>query len=65
MMYYLIKIKNINLNFELMSDNEINTLSQNNAYSHIVRHRIRNIELNDPNAAQVREQIDSRIMPIL
>jgi len=65
MMYYLIKIKNINLNFELMSDNEINTLSQNNAYSHIVRHKIRNIELNDPNAAQVREQIDSRIMPIL
>ena len=64
MMYYLIKIKNINLNFELMSDNEINTLSQNNAYSHIVRHKIRNIELNDPNAAQVREQIDSRIMPI-
>lgn len=65
MIYYLIKIKNINLNFELMSDNEINNLSQNNIYSRLVRHRIRNIELDDPNAKQIQEQIDTRIMPIL
>lgn len=65
MIYYLIKIKNINSDFELMSDNEFNDLSQNNSYARIVRHRIRCIELNDPNAVQIQEQIDSRIMPIL
>ena len=63
--YYLIKIKKINLDFELIPENELNELSQNNVYSRIVRHRIRNIELGDPNATQIREQIDSRIMPIL
>ena len=65
MAYYLIKIKKINLDFELMSENEFTELSQNNLYSHIVRHRIRNIELGDSNAVQIQEQIDSRIMPIL
>lgn len=65
MIYYLIKIKKINLDFELIPENELNELSQNNVYSRIVRHRIRNIELGDPNATQIREQIDSRIMPIL
>lgn len=65
MIYYLIKIKKIKLDFELMSENELSTLSQNNKYSRIVRHRIRNIELCDPNAAQIQEQMDSRIMPIL
>ena len=65
MAYYLIKIKKINLDFELMSENEFTELSQNNSYSHIVRHRIRNIELGDSNAVQIQEQIDSRIMPIL
>ena len=65
MMYYLIKIKGLNFNFELMTDNEISRLCQDNAYSHIVRQRIRNIELGDPNATQIQEQIDSRIMPIL
>lgn len=65
MIYYLMKIKKIELDFELIPDNELNVLSQNNAYSHIVRHRIRSIELGDPNAAQIQEQIDSRIMPIL
>ena len=48
-----------------MSENEFTELSQNNLYSHIVRHRIRNIELGDSNAVQIQEQIDSRIMPIL
>lgn len=65
MMYYLIKVKGLNLDYELMPDNEINNLCQDNAYSCIVRHRIRNIELGDPNAAEIQEQIDSRIMPIL
>ena len=65
MAYYLIKIKKINLDFELMSENEFTELSQNNLYSHIVRHRIRNIELGDSNAVQIQEQIDSRTMPIL
>ena len=63
--YYLIKIKKIDLDFELISENELNELSQNNVFSRIVRHRIRNIELGDPNATQIQEQIDSRIMPIL
>ena len=63
--YYLIKIKKIDLDFELMPENEFNELSQNNVYSRIVRHRIRNIELGDSNAVQIQEQIDSRIMPIL
>lgn len=65
MMYYLIKVKGINSNCELMTENEINRLCQNNTYSCKVRHRIRNIELGDPNAAEIQEQIDSRIMPIL
>ena len=65
MIYYLIKVKGINLNYELMTDNEISRLCQNNTYSCKVRHRIRNIELGDPNATQIQEQIDSRIMPIL
>lgn len=65
MVYYLIKIKKIDLDFELMSENELNELSQNNSYSRIVRHRIRNIELDDSNATQIQEQFDSRIMPIL
>lgn len=65
MIYYLIKIKKIDLDFELIPENELNELSQNNVYSRIVRHRIRNIELGDPNATQIQEQIDSRIMPIL
>lgn len=60
-MYYLIKVKGLNLDYELMPDNEINNLCQDNAY----RHRIRNIELGDPNAAEIQEQIDTRIMPIL
>jgi hypothetical protein len=64
-MYYLIKVKGLNLDYELMPDNEINNLCQDNAYSCIVRHRIRNIELGDPNAAEIQEQIDTRIMPIL
>ena len=48
-----------------MPDDEISRLCQDNVYSCIVRHRIRNIELNDPNATEIQEQIDSRIMPIL
>lgn len=63
--YYLIKVKGIKLNYELMPDDEISRLCQDNVYSCIVRHRIRNIELNDPNATEIQEQIDSRIMPIL
>lgn len=65
MIYYLIKVKGIKLNYELMPDDEISRLCQDNVYSCIVRHRIRNIELNDPNATEIQEQIDSRIMPIL
>ena len=65
MVYYLIKIKKNDLDFELMPENELNELSQNNSYSRIVRHRIRNIELGDSNATQIQEQFDSRIMPIL
>ena len=65
MIYYLIKVKGIELNYELMPDDEISRLCQDNVYSCIVRHRIRNIELNDPNATEIQEQIDSRIMPIL
>lgn len=64
-MYYLIKVKKLDLDFELMTDNEINNLCEHNPYSHIVRHRIRNIELDDSNAAQIQEEIDTRIMPIL
>lgn len=65
MIYYLIKVKGIKLNYELMPDDEISRLCQDNVYSCKVRHRIRNIELNDPNATEIQEQIDSRIMPIL
>lgn len=65
MIYYLIKVKGIKLDYELMPDDEISCLCQDNVYSCIVRHRIRNIELNDPNATEIQEQIDSRIMPIL
>ena len=65
MMYYLIKVKGIKLNDELMTDDQISHLCQDNAYSCKVRHRIRNIELGDPNATEIQEQIDSRIMPIL
>ena len=65
MIYYLIKVKGIKLNYELMTDDEISRLCQANVYSCIVRHRIRNIELDDPNATEIQEQIDSRIMPIL
>lgn len=65
MIYYLIKVKGIELNYELMPDDEISRLCQDNVYSCKVRHRIRNIELNDPNATEIQEQIDSRIMPIL
>lgn len=65
MVYYLVKIKKIELDFELMPENALSELSKNNKYSHIVRHRIRNIELGDSNAVQIQEQIDSRIMPIL
>lgn len=65
MMYYLLKVKGINSNYELMTDNEISRLCQDNIYSCKVRYRIRNIELGDPNAAEIQEQIDSRIMPIL
>lgn len=64
-MYYLIKIKGLNLNYELMTDDEITYLCQDNIYSGKVRHRIRTIELGDPNAAEIQKQIDSRIMPIL
>lgn len=63
--YYLIKVKKINLDFELISETEIDDLCMNNKYSHIVRHRIRSIELKDPNASQIQEQFDTRIMPIL
>lgn len=65
MVYYLAKIKKIELDFELMPENALSELSKNNKYSRIVRHRIRNIELGDSNAVQIQEQIDSRIMPIL
>ena len=65
MVYYLVKIKKIELDFELMPENALSELSKNNKYSRIVRHRIRNIELGDSNAVQIQEQIDSRIMPIL
>ena len=65
MIYYLIKVKGIKLDYELMPDDEISCLCQDNVYSCIVRHRIRTIELNDPNATEIQEQIDSRIMPIL
>ena len=65
MMYYLMKVKGIKLNYELMTDDQISRLCQDNAYSCKLRHRIRNIELGDPNAAEIQEQIDSRIMPIL
>lgn len=65
MVYYLVKIKKIELDFELMQENALSELSKNNKYSRIVRHRIRNIELGDSNAVQIQEQIDSRIMPIL
>lgn len=65
MIYYLIKVKGIKLNYELITDDEISRLCQDNTYSCKVRHRIRNIELGDPNAAEIQKQFDSRIMPIL
>lgn len=65
MAYYLINIKKLNINFNIITTERIDTLCEDNNYADKVYHRIKCIELNDPNAHEIIKCFDSRIMPIL
>ena len=65
MVYYLKVIKKLNLDFNVINDETIIELCECNNYADKVYHRIKCIELNDPNADEISNCFDSRIMPIL
>ena len=65
MAYYLTNIKKVNINFNIIATERIDTLCESNNYADKVYHRIKCIELNDPNAHEIISCFDSRIMPIL
>ena len=65
MIYYLVKCKKINLDFELMSHNRIIELTHHNNYASILYNRINSIILNDIGSNDIIKQFDERIMPIL
>lgn len=65
MIYYLKFIKKIDVDFNVINDETINKMCESNHYADKVYHRIKCIELNDPNAEEVITCFDTRIMPIL
>lgn len=65
MVYYLKNIKKLSLDFNIINDQKIIELCEHNNYANKIYHRIKCIELNDPNAKDVIDCFDSRIMPIL
>lgn len=65
MVYYLKVIKKVNVNFEIIDNQSIIKFCECNNYADKVYHRIRCIELNDPNAEEIIACFESRIMPIL
>lgn len=65
MIYYLKFIKKIDVDFVIISDESINNICENNTYAERLYQRIKCIELGDPNANDIINCFDSRIMPIL
>lgn len=65
MVYYLKVIKKLNLDFNIINDETITKICECNNYADKVYRRIKCIELDDPNANEIINCFDSRIMPIL
>lgn len=65
MVYYIKFIKKADVNFNIITNEAIVQMCQKDAYADKVYHRINNIEINDPNAGEIINCIDTRIMPIL
>lgn len=65
MMHYLKHCKKVNIEFDILPLKKIRDLCSKNNYAQKLYQRIRCLELNDPNANQVQECFDNRIMPIL
>lgn len=65
MVLYLIKGKKINLDFDILSANQINELCKHNNYGKKVYNRINSILLGDEGANSIVQCFETRIMPIL
>lgn len=65
MVYYLKVIKKLSLDFNTIDDEAITKICECNNYADKVYRRIKCIELGDPNANEIINCFDSRIMPIL
>lgn len=63
--YYLVKCKKQELDFELLSKEKIIELCEHNVYARKVYHRINSIYLDDPSSNELRNCFDTRVMPIL
>lgn len=65
MVYYLKVIKKLSLDFCIINEKTILEICEHNNYADKIYHRIKCIEFNDPNADEISNCFDSRIMPIL
>lgn len=65
MVFYLVKCKKMDLDFNFLSHDKILQICKHNNYGKRIYHRINSVLLGDPNAEHIIRCFETRIMPIL